>query len=175
MARSRYAVRGLWWIVGALGSALLTLLLFAGISYLPDFLTIVVANEALLVAFLLLHQSIASVLRSRRRYIAPGLMLVVEQLLLYLQFTYVSPDIRMRIVVRSIAIATVAGLSATVLIRQSNLALRYPAQVAGWTFASYGALQLSWIGASFVWPPSPDRLHPEAAQAFYSSSIFCWA
>lgn len=172
MARSRYAVRGLWWIVGALGSALLTLLLFAGISYLPDFLTVVVANEALLIAFLLLHQSIASVLRSRRRYIAIGLMLAAEQFLFYLQYTYVSPDIRMRIVVRSIAVAIVAALSAALLFRQSNLALRYPALVAGWTFAGFGALQLSWIGASFLWPPGPDRLHPAAVQAFYSCINF---
>ncbi|MGH9588647.1 MAG: diguanylate cyclase [Acidobacteriaceae bacterium] len=172
IARSRYAVRGLWWIVGALANALLASLLFASISYLPDFLTIVVANEAILSAFLLLHQSIASVLRSRRRYIALGVMLAAEQFLLYLQYTYMSPDIRMRIVVRSIAIATVAALSATVLFRQSNLALRYPAQVAGWGFAGYGAFQLCWIGTSFIWPPSPDRLHPVPAQAFYSCFNF---
>lgn len=172
MARSKYAVRGLWWIAGTLACALLTSLLFAGIPYLPDFLTIVVANEALLIAFLLLHQSIASVLRSRRRYIAFGSMLAAEQFLLYLQYTYVSPDIRLRIVVRSIAIATVAALSATVLFRQSNLALRYPAGVAGWMFAGFGALQLSWIGVSFIWPPNPDRLHPGPAQAFYNCFNF---
>lgn len=172
MARSKYAVRGLWWIVGALLSALLTLLLFAGIPYLPDFLTIVIANEALLIAFLLLHQSIASVLRSRRRYVAFGIMLAAEQFLLYLQYTYDSPDIRWRIVVRSVAIASAVALTATVLFRQSNLALRYPARVSGWVFASYGALQLSWIGTSFIWPPNPDRLHPGPVQAFYNCFNF---
>ncbi len=172
MARSKYAVRGLWWIVGALGSALLGALLFAGISYLPDLLTIVVANEAMLTTFILLHQSVASVLRSRHRYLAFGVMLTLEQLLFYLQFTYISPDIRLRIVVRSFAIATIAALSAKVLFRQSNLALRYPARVAGWAFASYGALQLSWIGASFLWVPTADRLHPGAVQAFYSCINF---
>lgn len=175
IARSRYAVRGLWWLVAALASALMAALLFAGISYLPDFLTIVVANGVLLVAFVLLHQSVASVLRSRHRYVGIGMMLGAEEFLFYLQYTYISPDIRARIVVRSIAITIMTALSATVLFRRSGLALRYPARIAGWVFAAFGVLQLSWIGTSFVWPPNPDRLHPGPQQAFYNCFNFLLA
>jgi diguanylate cyclase (GGDEF)-like protein len=99
-------------------------------------------------------------------------VLASEQFLLYLQYTYVSPDIRSRIVVRSITIAIVAALSAVVLFRHSNPALRYPARVAGWVFAAFGALQLSWIGVSFIWPPNPDRLHPGPEQAFFNCFNF---
>jgi hypothetical protein len=111
IARSKHAGRGLWWLIAGLGSALVGILLFAGIPYLPPFLTIVAANEALLIAFILLHQSIAAILQARRRYIGLGFLLVLVQFIFYLQYTYVTPDIRSRIMVRSVAIAIMVAPS----------------------------------------------------------------
>jgi diguanylate cyclase (GGDEF)-like protein len=172
IARSKPAGRGLWWLIAALGSTLVGVLLFAGIPFLPPFLTIVAANEALLIAFILLHQSIAAVLQSPRRYIGLGVLLVLLQFIFYLRYTYVSPDISSRILVRSLAIAILAAASATLLFRYSDPVLRYPTRVVGWYFAAFGAFQISRIAANFIWVPGPDRLNPGPAQAFYNCFNF---
>jgi hypothetical protein len=132
IARSKHAGRGLWWLIAGMGSALVGILLFAGIPFLPPFLTIVAANEALLIAFILLHQSIAAILQAQRRYIGLGFLLVLVQLIFYFQYTYATPDIRSRIMVRSVAIAIMVAASATLLFRYSDPVLRYPTRVVGW-------------------------------------------
>jgi diguanylate cyclase (GGDEF)-like protein len=172
IARSKNSGRGLWWLVAALGSALAAILLFAGIPFLSPFLTIVVANEAILIAYILLYQSVASILQSPRRFISLGVLLVVFQLFFYLRYTYVVPDLRSRVMARSIALAIVAAVSAIVLFRHSDRTLRYPAWVVGWYFAAFSGFQVSRIVVNFIWPPSPDRLHPGPAQAFYNCFNF---
>lgn len=172
IARDKDAGRGLWWVVAAMGSVLAGALLFAGIPFLSPFLTIVVANEALLIACILLHQSIATALQSPRRYIGVAALLVVVQLIVYLHFTYVSPDIRSRVMTRSIATAIELAVSATVLFRYSDPVLRYPARVVGWYFSGFSAFQISRVAVNFIWAPGADRLHPGPAQAFYNCFNF---
>lgn len=167
IAISKQSGRGLWWVVAAMGGVLVGLLLFAGISYLPPFFTVIAANEVLLVACILLHQSIATALRSQRRYITLGVLLVIVQFLFYLHYTYAAPDIRLRVMVRSLALAIEIAASATLLFRYSDPVLRYPARVVGWYFVGFGAFQISRIAANFIWLPGSDRLHPGPVQAFY--------
>lgn len=167
IARTRHATRGLWWIVGAFFSGMVGMLCFAGIGYLPNFFTIVLANEAMLIGFVLLHQAVASVLQSRHRYAGLGILLALTQLLLCVHFTYIVPDMQARTIGRVSLVAVQVALSALTLFRHKDRALRFETRIAGWAFALFAALQASNLVTLFFWPPLGDRLHPRPVQAFY--------
>ncbi|MGB0122321.1 MAG: GGDEF domain-containing protein [Silvibacterium sp.] len=166
--RSRHADRSLWWLIGGLSSAFAGLLLFAGQSLIPPFFTIILANGAILISFALLHQAIVAILRSPRRYIGLSVLLVIAMFFAFLHYTYALPDLRARILVRTAAIVIQVTTSAIVLFRQKDPALRYPVRVVAWILISFSLLQVSRLTATMIWPPLPDRLHPDSVQAFYS-------
>jgi GGDEF domain-containing protein len=168
IARSRHADRSLWWLIAALSSAFAGVLLFAGQSLLPPFFTIILANEAVLISFALLHQTITAVLESQRRYIVLSILLAIAQLFAYLYFTYASPDMRARILVRTTAIIIQVTATAIVLFRHRDPALRYPIRVVGWVLTAFSLLQLSRLITTMIWAPLPDRFHPDPIQAFYA-------
>ncbi len=165
--RSRHADRSLWWLIGGLSSAFAGLLLFAGQSVIPPFLTIILANEAILISFALLHQAIVAILQSPRRYIGLSVLLLIAMFFAFLYYTYALPDLRARILVRTAAIVIQVTTSAIVLFRQKDPALRYPVRVVAWILTSFSLLQVSRLIATMIWPPLPDRLHPDSVQAFY--------
>jgi diguanylate cyclase (GGDEF)-like protein len=168
IARSRQADRSLWWLVGALSSAFAGSLLFAGQSFIPAFFTIILANEAVLVSFALLHQAIAAVLESPRRHTGMSVLLVAALFLAFLYFTYASPDIRARTLVRTAALMIQTTVSAVVLFRHKDLILYYPIRIAAWALTAFSMLQISRLAATLVWAPLPDRLHPDSIQASYA-------
>lgn len=172
IARGRHAGRSLWWLIGGLLSALVGLLLFAGQSLIPLFFTVILANEAILVAFVLLHQAIAVILGSPRRYIGLSILLVAAQFFAFLHYTYASPDIRARILVRTAAIIIQVTVSTIVLFRHKSPDLSYSIRVVAWTLSAYSALQASRLVATIIWAPLPDRLHPDPVQAFYNVSAY---
>jgi diguanylate cyclase (GGDEF)-like protein len=167
MVRSRHAGRSLLWLIGALSAALVGLLLFGGETLLPPFFTIIAANEAILISFFLLHQAAATVLDSPRRYVGMSALLVIAVFFAYLFFTYDSPSIRDRILVRTTAIFIQVAATTLVLFRHKHPLLRNPIRVAAWVLFSISLLQFSRLVATLLWAPSPDRLHPDAVQAFY--------
>ena len=175
IVRGRHVGRCLRWLIAAFSSALVGVLLFAGQPYLPEFLTIVLANAAILVMFVLLHQAVAATLDSPRRYIELGAVLISVQFLAFLYFTYAVPDIRARILVRTLAIAIQAAASALVLVRHRNPALRHSIRVAGWAFVGFVLLQCSRLVATSIWMPRQDRLHLDPVQAFYAFFSFILA
>jgi diguanylate cyclase (GGDEF)-like protein len=168
IVRGRHVGRCLRWLIAALCSALVGLLLFAGQPYLPGLLTIVLANEAIMVAFVLLHQAVAATLDSPRRYLELGTVLISAQFLAFLYYTYAIPDMRARILVRTVAIAIQAAASALILFRHRDPALRHSVRVAGWAFVAFVLLQCSRLIATSIWMPMPNLLHLDPVQAFYA-------
>ena len=168
VARSRHAGRSLWWLIGGLLSAFAGLLLFAGQPLIPVFFTVILANEAVLVSFALLHQGVVSILGSPRRHIGLSVLLVIGLLFGFLYYTYASPDIRARILVRTAAITIQVTASVLVLFRHKDPNLRYPIRVVGGVLAAFSLLQVSRLIATLIWLPLPDRLQPDSIQAFYN-------
>lgn len=173
IVRSKHAGPALWWLIAALGCAFAGALCFAGIPFLPNFFTILVANEALLIAYILLHQAIVSVLESPRRYIALSLLLAVGQFFFLFHFTYVAPDIRTRILVRTIATMVQVGASIVVLLRAKDASLQWSIRGAIYALTAFLLLQASRVGMSiFWWTPLTDRMHPGPVEAFYDMFNF---
>jgi hypothetical protein len=95
-----------YWAAGTSGWALFSLLLsFRGI--LPDWLTIIVANEGLVVCLCLVAQGLALLL-GRRRPMAFHVLVCSAHLAGYLYFLYIVPSFSARVVLFSLAVVILA-------------------------------------------------------------------
>lgn len=178
LARTRHAGRGIWWVIGSLTSAFTGMLLWLGIGYLPDFATIVVANEVMLLAFVLLHQATASVLGSPRRLIELSCFLLVAQFLYFCHFLYADPSIQARLLVRTATVVIQVLATAVILFRHRNTGVQYAAHTAGGIFAFFALLQSSQFVTALIRPPSL-RLQPTPVFAFFyifnfMAGMACW-
>jgi diguanylate cyclase (GGDEF)-like protein len=168
ISRSRNEMRGLNWLIGTLSAALLGLVLLYGRSRIPDFFSIVVANEVMLASFVLLHQAITTILGSSRRYLWLSIGLAGALLAAFLYYTYVSNDLSARVLARTAAVIVQILISIVVIFRHKDSPLRSPLQIAGWALVAYCAMQMTRFVFTLIWPPAPDLLHPDAVQAFFS-------
>jgi diguanylate cyclase (GGDEF)-like protein len=168
ISRGRKEVRGLNWLIGTLSAALAGAALLYGRSRIPDFFSIVVANELMLATFVLLHQAITVIVGSSRRCLWLSMGLGGALLLAFLHYTYVSNDLSARVLARTAAVTVQILISIVVLFRHRDPVLRSPIRVALWALAAYCAMQITRFLLTLIWPPSPDLLHPDAVQAFFS-------
>ena len=168
ISRGRKEVRGLNWLIGTLSAALAGAALLYGRSRIPDFFSIVVANELMLAALVLLHQATTAILGSSRRCLWMSLGLAGALLIALLHYTYVSNDLGARVLARTAAATVQILISIVVLFRHKDPVLRSPIRVALWTLAGYCTMQMTRFVFTLIWPPSPDLLHPDAVQAFFS-------
>jgi diguanylate cyclase (GGDEF)-like protein len=168
ISRGRREVRGLNWLIGTLSTALVGAVLLYSRSRLPDFLSIIVANEAMLAAFVLLHQAITAILGSSRRCLWLSMGVASALLTAFVYYTYVSNDLGARVLVRTAAVTVQILISIVVLFRHKDSVLGSPIRVALWSLVAYCAMQITRFYFTLVYPPSPDLMHPDAVQAFFS-------
>lgn len=155
-------------MIGTLSTALVGSVLLYGRSRIPDFFSIVVANEAMLATFVLLHQAITRILGLSRHYLWLSIYVASALLVAFLYYTYVSNDLGARVLARTAAVIVQVLISIVVILRHKNPALRSPLRVAGWALVAYCAMQMTRFIFTVMWPPSPDLMHPDAMQAFFS-------
>jgi diguanylate cyclase (GGDEF)-like protein len=166
VARSRYAYRGVHWLTASVSAALIGVVLVDGRGLIPDFASIVLGNEAILASFVLMHQAILAILRTRRSYLglSQGLAALVCAALVH--FTYSEPDIAARMVVMSAAVAIQCGVSAWVLLTTDEPALRSPMRMLAWVLISFQVLEIVRIMASILRPAPPDIMHVDQVHSF---------
>src|SRR3984885_11489132 len=168
VVRSRYAFRGIHWLIGSVSAAFLGVLLLAGRGLIPDFLSIVIANEAILAAWMLVHGAIAAILNSHRRHLGLSASLGALTFAALLYFTYVSRDITARTILMSTVVALQCSISAVVLFRCDAPALRSPIRTLAWTLVAFDSLHAVRIILTILWPPPPDFMHPDLIQSAFS-------
>jgi diguanylate cyclase (GGDEF)-like protein len=168
ISRGRREVRGLNWLIGTLTTALVGAVLLYGRSRIPDFFSIIVANELMLATFVLLHQAIASILGSSRRCLWLSMGVACALLTAFVYYTYVSNDLGARVLARTVAVIVQILISIVVLFRHKDPVLRSPIRVALWSLVAYCAMQIARFYFTLISPASPDVMHPDAVQAFFS-------
>ncbi|MFZ0661424.1 MAG: GGDEF domain-containing protein [Acidobacteriaceae bacterium] len=158
----------LWWLVCSLASGLTSVALFASKGHAPVFFSVVLSNLGLLVAFSFIHQAIASIVDRSRRYVELSTLLIVSQLGASVYFTYIFPEVRGRLMVRTAAILIQVVASIFVLLRSKSPALRDPTRALILVMIAFTLLQALRLPATAIWTPIADPLHPDPVQAFFS-------
>lgn len=94
--------RGLYWWAAANATAALAFLLTALRDYIPDSLSIVVANDLLLVAICFFHEGVSRLRGHDWRYwwMLPLLLIIKTPLLIH--YTYADPNVAARIIVSAV-------------------------------------------------------------------------
>jgi diguanylate cyclase (GGDEF) domain len=100
--RGQRRVRGLYWWAAANATAALAFLLTALRDYIPDSLSIVVANDLLLVAICFFHEGVSRLRGHDWRYwwMLPLLLIIKTPLLIH--YTYADPNVAARIIVSAV-------------------------------------------------------------------------
>lgn len=150
--RDEKAIR--YWAAGCLTISISDMLLFFR-PVLPDFLTIVVGNMTTVAGGFLLYSGIAAFDRLPKR-LGLGLVLTATATGLVAYFTYVVPDIRVRIVVSTSAIAFIMGLMAAVLLRPGIREHHLLRRILGMLFIGMILLSLARIGDVILRHDTPD-------------------
>lgn len=172
IVRSGHGSQKLIWLIAGIGCVLAALLLYAGRPFLPRLFTIVLANEAVLLAFVLFHQCVAAILEPSRRYLGASMMLLGAQLILYLHFTYTVPDLRARIIIRSVALSIQGAFTVSILLHDRARMLCHARRLVLGTSAAFLLLEISRIAATAIWPPAYSTTQLDPVQALYASLGF---
>lgn len=114
-ARSVPGLRGVSRLSWALSFGLAGVLLLAMRSFAPDWITILVGNEALLVSSLLIYCAAADILDVQMRFLSYGIGLLVTAFAVNGYFTYFHPALTARILNSSGICAVYAAVTAALL------------------------------------------------------------
>lgn len=113
-------IAGMRWFAASYGFLALGDALVAGRGFLPDFLSIVVGNLSVFIAFVLQHKGSLVFVRGGTKHfrLQIGFLPIVAFGLVY--FTYVHPSIVSRILLISVVLSVMSALSASILIPGSK-------------------------------------------------------
>lgn len=171
ISRSRAAFPGLRWMIPADLSALIGVLLMLLRGMVPDFFSVMVANEFLLGSFVLIGEAIMSILGRERRYRIWGIGLLLAMPLPLLFLSEISNDFSLRVLVRAVFFLLESFALTIYLFRHQNPILRSPVRVASWAFMLFSLAQSARIIVACFLPSGDDIFHMDTAQAAFSIVI----
>lgn len=164
--RSGIGLKGLRWLKAAFGVACAGVVLAIFRSSVYPFVSIIIPHLTIFVALVLIHQAINDVLELNRRYLAFSLALGVAALIGLSFFTFVHPNVGLRVYTVDTADALQAGMTSLVLFRCRNFALLSPIRATGCIMAAIAAVHVLRILRSSVHTPQINLAQISPFQAF---------
>ncbi len=172
LQRSQPRLHALRWWSAAIVAAGAGFLLLALRDSIPDFLSIIVANDLLLVALCFFHEGVARFRRQAgayARWLFPLLLVVLTLLLLYC--TYSAPSVAARILAVTLINAIPAILAARLLVREIPRSLRSSHYFTAAGFAQFAAVSVVRAIHTLIYPPA-ELMAAGPVQAMTFLSIF---
>ncbi|MGA7885309.1 MAG: GGDEF domain-containing protein [Acidobacteriaceae bacterium] len=169
-------LRGVRLLSWSFACALVGALLLAARPFAPTWLTILLANQALFVAMLLIYCTVADILAAPMRFLPWGIALCVAALAGYAYFTYARTDLAARDLIDSTTGCMLCAAAAWVLFRHADPAaddsvaaptLRILTRCLAWFEACMAAVYLLRGVLTLLFPPS-SFLHLDLIQAAFS-------
>lgn len=169
--RTQPGVRGLRWWAAANALAGVGFMLLSLRDLIPDFLSIVVANDILLAALCCFHEGVARFRGRPGRLIGVGLPLIAVLTPWLLYYTYAEPNVAMRIVAATLATSIPAAMTARLLTRNLPPRLRSSHWFTASAFIQFAILSVARAAYTAANPPV-DLMHAGAVHALNFLSIF---
>ncbi len=159
-------MRGLNWLMAALGSAFVGVVLIAARSHISNFFSIVVANVFIFGYYALLHQALADLLERDLRVRRLGLGLAVFLAGAFYLYGCHTDQLQVRIVIVCAVVAIQAGASLILVLGHEDEALRYQLRSVGSLLLAVLVFQVGRAIITLVWSPGSDFLQPNQLHAF---------
>ena len=172
LQRSQPRLHALRWWSAAITIAGVGFLLLALRDNIPDFLSIIVANDLLLLALCFFHEGVARFRRHAGVYawwLFPLLLVVLTLLLLYC--TYSTPSVAARILAVTLINAIPAILAARLLVREIPRGLRSSHYFTAAGFIQFAVVSVVRAIHTLIYPPA-DLMAAGPVQAMTFLSIF---
>lgn len=169
-------LRGVRLLAWSFACALLGALLLALRPFAPAWVTILLGNQALFVAMLLIYCTVADILDAPMRFLPWGIALCGAALGGYAWFTYLRPNLSARDLIDSATCCILCGAAAWVLFRHADPAaengIAMPAlgiltRCLAWFEACMAAVYLLRGAFTLLFPPA-SFLHLDLIQAAFS-------
>ena len=175
ISRTVAGLRGLRLLVYALACGLFGVLLLALRPVAPAWATILLANLAIFLCWLLVYCATAEILAARPAFLSGGIGLLVVAFAAMLYFTYIHPNLPARIFICSACFAAFAVARALLLFAYrdpaanpaGSSALRSLVRALAWLQVLLVALQIVRIGLTAIYPPS-QIVHMDMTQAGFT-------
>jgi diguanylate cyclase (GGDEF)-like protein len=176
MIRVVPGLRGIRELALAVSCAILAVGLVGLRPWIPAFWTILVGNFALLIAFALIYWTTARVLAEPPRFLPWAAALCVANIPLFWYFTWIRPDLVLRIWFSSGTLAIFTAATAVLLFRHRSPVLFFSARVLGAVQAVTCVIQLGRCLLSSLYPPA-DFVHGDWVQIgfTYGQFVLCLA
>ncbi len=172
LQRSQPRMRALRWWSAAIFAAGAGFLLLSLRGSIPDFLSIVVANDLMLLALCLFLEGVVVFRRLPQGYawrISAPLIAILTLLLLY--FTYAETSVAARIVAVSLTNAVPTTVAAWLLIRDIPRTMRFSHYFTAAGFIQFAVVSVGRIAHTLIAPPA-DLMAAGPVQAAIFLSIF---
>jgi len=178
-ARSVPGLRGVDRLSWALFLGLMGVLFLAMRPFAPAWITILVADEALFASSLLIYCATAETLAVRMRFLFWGIGLLVVSFVTNGYFTYLHPELTVRILIYSGTSAVYSAATALLLFQPENPPARFAGLVSTLRFPT---VALAWLqilivaqytlrSVLAVWFPPGDFAHIDLIQLGFSYAI----
>lgn len=152
------------------------LVLFAARAWAPLLITVVLPQFLIFAGTISLYLATAEILQVPPRYLSWQVNLCMMALPPLLWFTYVSPALLPRLLTHSAVVGIVSMITAVVLFRRREAALRSPLRACAWLLTSLAILQVVWCTAAILRPLDHDFMHADLeAMAFSYLSVLLGA
>jgi diguanylate cyclase (GGDEF)-like protein len=170
--RSSSGLKGVRRLTVALIVAVAGLVLLIARPLAPPVFSLVLPHLAVFSALVLFHHAVNDVLELNQRYLAFSLALGLAACIGLLYYSAIRPDLDMRAYIIDSADAMQAGLTAYVLFRCRNAALRPAILATACLIATISLLHVLCLGLTGLRPPLSDLMQLDASQAFFV--FFCF-
>jgi diguanylate cyclase (GGDEF)-like protein len=135
--------------------------------FVPAFFSIVIPHLAVFSGLVLIHQATNDVLELKRRYLPFSLSVGFAALIGLMFFTSVHPNVAMRVYIVGATGALQTGLTAILLFRRRDAALRLPIRATGYLISGITVIHLLRIVHTVFYPPQADLQQFSSFQAFF--------
>ena len=172
LQRSQPRMHALRWWAAAIAAAGAGFLLLSLRGTVPDFLSVIVANDLMLVALCFFLEGVVrfrSLPRAYYWWLGPILLVVLTLLLLY--YTYVEPSVSARILAVTLINAVPAVLAAWLLIKDIPRSLKPSHYFTAAGFIQFAVVSVGRIMHTLIAPPA-DLMMAGPVQAMIFLSIF---
>ena len=174
-------MHGMKLLQGALSCGLIGVFLTAARPWTPAWASILLSNQILYAAFLLIYCSTAAILGTRMRFLPWGIALALLSLAPHAWYTWIHPALMPRILIASGQCALFSAMTALLLFRyrdtQSDPQLGGPRLegvrfALGWLEMMVAAVNLARCVLTVLYPPA-DLVHMDVIQAGYTWLNLC--
>lgn len=161
-------LRGIGSLIRVILCGLAFVLLVAARPWAPALFSVLIANYVIFAGNILLYRAAAEILNEPVRLFPWRVGVCLATLPVFFWSTLVHSDLLARMVTHSAVLGFISVLTASMLFRHRDPALRSPVRAVAWQLTATALFHITWCVAALFGPTPRDLMHPDAIETTFS-------